>query len=188
MALPEIFAEKERVDPGGVAAHDHVLVVVGKNLRLDEIARAQEIGDGARFAHGAESALRENVRRLRDRRAAVPCRSATRSPRYRKAKVLRDIDPLEAGQRAHPDIVKLREQKCVDEMPAIDGELRIIDRLLRDLEPRRARAEKTAAPAPIEFHLRLARAGDQIRQIEAKEVMTFDHIRIAFLDQSSSGA
>src|SRR5438046_8573845 len=42
MALPVIFAEKERVDPGGVAAHDHVLVVVGKNLRLDEVAGAEQ--------------------------------------------------------------------------------------------------------------------------------------------------
>ena len=52
-----------------------------------------------------------------------------------KSEMLRDIDPLEAGQAAHADVVELREQKGVDEMPAIDGELRIIDRLLRDLEP-----------------------------------------------------
>src|SRR5438309_12002933 len=38
MALPEIFAEEERVDASGVAAHDHVLVIVGKNLGLDEVA------------------------------------------------------------------------------------------------------------------------------------------------------
>src|SRR5205085_3061504 len=40
MALPEIFAEEERVDAGGIPAHDHVLVVVRKNLRLDEVAGA----------------------------------------------------------------------------------------------------------------------------------------------------
>ena len=40
MALPEIFAQKQRIDPRGVAAHDHILVVVRKNLRLDEVARA----------------------------------------------------------------------------------------------------------------------------------------------------
>ena len=40
MALPEIFAQKQRIDPRGVAAHDHFLIVVGKNLRLDEVARA----------------------------------------------------------------------------------------------------------------------------------------------------
>ena len=44
-------------------------------------------------------------------------RSASSS---RKSEVLRDIDPLEAGKAAHPDIVKLREQKRVDEVPAID--------------------------------------------------------------------
>ena len=57
MALPEIFAQEERVDPGGVAAHDHVLVVVGENLRLDEVARAEQIGDRARLAHRAKCAL-----------------------------------------------------------------------------------------------------------------------------------
>ena len=41
MALPEIFAQKKGVDPGGIAAHDRVLIIVGENLRLDEIARAE---------------------------------------------------------------------------------------------------------------------------------------------------
>ncbi len=72
-----------------------------------------------------------------------------------KAKMLRDIDPLEASERAHPDIVKLREQKSIDEMAAIDRELRVIDRFLGDLEPRRTRAEKTAAASPIQFRFRL---------------------------------
>src|SRR5205085_5683703 len=57
MALPVIFAEKERVDPGRVPAHDHVLIIVGKNLRLDEITWAEETGDGPGFAHRAERAL-----------------------------------------------------------------------------------------------------------------------------------
>ena len=43
MALPKIFAQEERVDARGVAAHDHVLVIVRKNLRLNEVARAQQI-------------------------------------------------------------------------------------------------------------------------------------------------
>ena len=41
VALPKIFAQKERIDPRGVAAHDHVLIIVRKNLRLDKVARAQ---------------------------------------------------------------------------------------------------------------------------------------------------
>src|SRR6476620_12428745 len=43
MALPKIFAQKERVNARGVAAHDHVLVIIRKNLRLNEVARAQQI-------------------------------------------------------------------------------------------------------------------------------------------------
>ena len=76
--------------------------------------------------------------------------------------MLRDIDALEAGEAAHADIVKLREQKCVDEMPAIDRELRIIDRLFRDLESRRTRAQEAAAAPPIEFQFRLLARGDEI--------------------------
>ena len=49
--------------------------------------------------------------------------------------MLGHIDPLEAGQAAHADIVKLREQEGVDEMPSIDREFWIIDCLLRDLDP-----------------------------------------------------
>src|SRR5438105_5868692 len=41
MPLPKIFAQEKPVDPGGVAADDYVLIVVGKNLCLNEVARAQ---------------------------------------------------------------------------------------------------------------------------------------------------
>src|SRR2546423_12239662 len=40
VTLPQILAQKKRIDAGGVAPHDHILIVVGENLRLDEIARA----------------------------------------------------------------------------------------------------------------------------------------------------
>src|SRR5438132_3371283 len=40
VALPQILAQEKRIDAGSVAPHDHILIVVGKNLRLDEIARA----------------------------------------------------------------------------------------------------------------------------------------------------
>src|SRR4051794_9526656 len=40
MALTIIFPQKERVNASGIAAHDYVLVVVGKNLRLDKVAWA----------------------------------------------------------------------------------------------------------------------------------------------------
>src|SRR5215472_5010723 len=40
MSLPKIFAQEQRIDARGIAAHDNVLVIVWKNLRLDEVARA----------------------------------------------------------------------------------------------------------------------------------------------------
>src|ERR1041385_779669 len=39
MALSKVFAQEKRVDARSVAAHDHVLIVIRKNLRLNEIAR-----------------------------------------------------------------------------------------------------------------------------------------------------
>jgi hypothetical protein len=38
MALPKIFAQEKRVDTRCIAADDHILVVVRKNLRLNKIA------------------------------------------------------------------------------------------------------------------------------------------------------
>src|SRR5207248_10465719 len=35
MALPEILAQEQRIDSRCIAANDHILIVVGKNLRLD---------------------------------------------------------------------------------------------------------------------------------------------------------
>ena len=75
--------------------------------------------------------------------------------------MLGHIAPLETGKRAHPDIVELREEEGVDEVPAFDRELWVIDCFLRDLEARRPRTQKAAAPAPVEFGLRLARAGNE---------------------------
>src|SRR6266436_5285304 len=94
-----------------------------------------------------------------------------------------DIRPFETGKRTHSDIVELREQKRINEMPAIDRELRIIDGLLRDLESRRPRAEKTAAASPVELGFQFLRATDQKRQIGPEQVMTFDYIRIALFDE-----
>src|SRR5882762_6563274 len=95
----------------------------------------------------------------------------------------RDIHPFETCKRTHPNIVELREQKRIDEMPAIDCELWIIDGLLRDLESRWARAEKTAAASPVELGFQFLSATHEIRQIEPEQVVTFDHIRVALFDQ-----
>jgi hypothetical protein len=46
-----------------------------------------------------------------------------------------DIRAFEPCERTHADVVELRQQKCIDEMTAIDCELRIIDRLFCNLQP-----------------------------------------------------
>src|SRR5690349_13232842 len=57
--LPKIFAEEQGVDACRIAAHDHVLVVVGKNLRLDEITRTQRVRHCFDLANAAPHPLLE---------------------------------------------------------------------------------------------------------------------------------
>src|SRR5256885_5654597 len=40
VTLPQVFPQKKRIDAGGVAAHNRILVIVGKDLRLDEVTWA----------------------------------------------------------------------------------------------------------------------------------------------------
>ena len=46
-----------------------------------------------------------------------------------------DVGPFETGKGTHADIIKLRQQKSVDEVAASDRELGVINCFLRDLEP-----------------------------------------------------
>src|SRR5262249_53491682 len=97
----------------------------------------------------------------------------------------RDVGPLEARERTHSDVIELREQKRIDEMPAIDCEFRIIDGLLRDLKSGRPRAEKTAAAPPVELGFQFLCACDKVRQIETEQVMAFDDVWVALFDERS---
>ena len=56
MALPKVFPQKQRIDARRVAANDHVLVIVRENLRLDEVARTEQIRDTPGFRARAHSA------------------------------------------------------------------------------------------------------------------------------------
>src|SRR5882724_2517193 len=95
-----------------------------------------------------------------------------------------DIGPFEACEGTHSNIVKLREQECVDEMAAADCELRIINCFFRNLESRWSRAQKSIAASPVEFRFRLLRACDQIWQIKTEQVVAFDDVRISFFDET----
>src|SRR5438132_12549123 len=101
-----------------------------------------------------------------------------------QSKMSRDVGPLKTSQRAHSDVIKLREQESIHEMAAIDCELGIIDRLLGNLQPGWSRAQKSADASPIEFGFQFLRARDQVRQIEPKQIVAFDHIGIVVLDQT----
>src|SRR5438132_2032012 len=124
--LAKILAQKQSVNPGRVAPHDHVLIVVRENLPLNEITRAQQLRNRPCLAHAAERASAKLLVVVHVSALQFPSRERGNFL-ITKSKVARDVSPLEPRQRAHSDIVKLREQKRVHEMAAIDCELRIID-------------------------------------------------------------
>src|SRR5437764_5831237 len=39
--LSKVLAQEQTVDSGGIPANDHILIVIRKNLRLNEVARAE---------------------------------------------------------------------------------------------------------------------------------------------------
>src|SRR5947199_8661613 len=100
-----------------------------------------------------------------------------------KTKVLRDITALETAERAQTDVIELRQKKSIDEVAAIDLELWIIDGFLRDLQARRARAQESAAPPPIQLHFGFAGSRHQIGQIKSEKIVPFDYVRVAFLNK-----
>ena len=93
MAPAVIFAQEERIDLRRIAAHDGILVIVGENLRLHEVAGAQRLGKGADLLHHG------------------PCWDVQMRGHLRQAVALQ-------GPRA--DVVDLREQVSIDEMPPVD--------------------------------------------------------------------
>src|SRR5438552_430323 len=80
-----------------------------------------------------------------------------------KPKMPRNIDNFKTGECPHADIVKLRQEKRIDEMAAIDRKLRVIDCFLRNLESRWTGAQKSAAAPPVKFCFRFPGARNQIR-------------------------
>ena len=94
-----------------------------------------------------------------------------------------DVAPFKTGERPHPDVVKLREQKRIDEMAPTDCELRVIDSFLCNLESRGTGAQKAIAASPVEFGLEFLRPRNEQRQMHTKQIVAFDHVRIAFLDK-----
>src|SRR4029077_4161875 len=95
------------------------------------------------------------------------------------------IGPFETGKGTHADVIKLCEQKSIDEMTATDCELWIIDCFFRDLESRWSRAQESITASPVEFRLCFLRACDEIRQIKAEQIVALDHVRIPLLDDRS---
>src|SRR6266550_2932250 len=134
MALPKIFAQEQRINPRSVAAHDHILIIVGKNLGLNEVARAEQLGDRACFMDRAqcprtESFIVVDICSLQS--FAGECGEFVASPKTERPC---DIGALESGQGSHADVVELCEQKRIDEMASVDRKFWVIDGFLSNLQ------------------------------------------------------
>src|SRR5207248_11479096 len=56
VTLPEIFTQEQRIDSRCIAAYDRILIVIGKNLGLDEVARAYQFRECSRLTNTAQRA------------------------------------------------------------------------------------------------------------------------------------
>src|SRR2546430_2034493 len=96
----------------------------------------------------------------------------------------RDVRSFEAREGTHPDVIELREQKCIDKVATTDCELRVINSFLCNLESRRPRAEKTVVASPVEFGFEFLRPRNDQRQMYAKQIVPFDYVRIALFNET----
>src|SRR6202022_1564196 len=134
VASPEIFGQKEGIAARGVAPHEDVLLVIGENLRLDEVTRAEQFGYGTGLTHRTQRPLTKALFLTKVGSLQLSSRKRGQLFAVAKAEVFRHVEPFEPGQCAHAHVVELREQECIDKVAPIDRELRIIDCFLRDLE------------------------------------------------------
>ena len=131
VAPPQIFAQEQGVDLRRIAAHDDILEIVRKNLRLREVTAAQEVGNGTGLAPhvvqrvggkgirivqvGLLDAASEEVgsRRLRIADCGLRiCRGAACC----NPEMFRHVLQAEAVEFARADIIKLREEVRVDDV------------------------------------------------------------------------
>ena len=133
MASAQILAEEQRVYLRRVAADDHVLVVVGKNLGLNEVAAAKDCRQRACFANALQSVCAKC--------ALVFAVSALDVVSFKKdtvllrdAEVPRDALQAQAFELSRRDVVILSKNPDVHKMPATRGEFRILNCFFRDLQ------------------------------------------------------
>jgi hypothetical protein len=178
MALCEIGAHQQRIDFRGIPAQDRILIRVGKNLRLNEIARRQHLRQRAGFARVVErisqNLVRPIVEMLTDSRGVEVDPSFPRHP-----KMLRQLLQPKSFQLAAGDIVVLRQQPGVDDTPAVNIVATISDHPLGDLHSRGANAHSTTVASQSQIDFMPLRAGLEVFEVEAKQVVTLDNVRVA---------
>src|SRR5262249_753125 len=127
MTLPKIFAQKQSIDTRGVAAHDHVLIIIRKNLRLNEVARTQQVRQSSCFTNTAKGASLEHFRIAQVSAFQFLPGKPGNLFAITKFKMPGHIRAFESCEGTHAYVVELCQQKRIDEMATIDCELRVID-------------------------------------------------------------
>ena len=131
---PAANTRAERVHRSrGVAADDDVLVVVRKNLRLDEVTGAEQLM--ARVSAPRRARARGNVSGPLFLPGRHPCGQLLVHPQPRNPtpgqNAAHALSPKGCASRRR----RIARAGTYRRMPSLDRELRVIDRLLRNLEP-----------------------------------------------------
>ncbi len=178
MAGGEIGPQQERVDSRRVPTQHHVLVRVRKNLRLHEIARREQSGQGGGLARVGD-AVGEDVLGAAIEGFAHPRGIDVHAAGRGDVKMPRQLLQPEALELAARDVVVLGQDPGVDDAAAADIVAPIRDRAVGDLQARGAPDQLAPVASQREPHAMTPRASDEIIERVTKQVMALDHVRIA---------
>ena len=179
----QVRAHHERVNLGRVPAQHRALVRVRENLRLHEVTGRERLRKRARLTRVVERVLVELFRLVLEIMADLR-RVDIHAILARQPEMLGKLLQPEALQLAARNVVVLREDPRIDDAAARDVVAAVSDRTFGNLHARRPRTKLAAIAPQPERHPMAARPRLQVFEIEAKQIVPFDDVRIAIMDDS----
>src|SRR5689334_4835973 len=114
----------------------------------------------------------------------APVNSISRHPRWfaGDAEVVCEFLQIEARQLAGGDVIVLREDPSIDQMPPENRILAVGNGSFGELHARSMAAESRAVAAKIERHFMAPGSGFEVFEIKAQQMMALNDVRIALPD------
>ena len=178
----QVLAEQERVDLRRRAPERARLIVERDDLRLGEVGRREHRRQAERLDHVVERVRHQPVGGLPE--LTRDLRGVHVGPLGRgDAEVAGEVLEPEAGEVAGPRVVELGEHPGVHDVAARDFVAPVAEGPLGDLQARDPAGEWAPVAPPGERDPVEPRAGLQVLEVEAKDVVALDDVRIALADE-----